>query len=600
MLKSINSFFKRPYVALTLYLTFAVITIASILIVVERSDAKSLLNEPYRPVYFTGEYSKDGGVTYEPFVDYDEVDFTNCSDMIFRGHLSRDIDFSDNLYMLLYYIDVSVYVNDRIVYTSDTELAYSWDAISHTFIQTTDLVTFELHSDRKLLYNKSAKVFLERLNCSTKNAVLATMLQKHFLAICGEILMAFLGLVMLLYRIEVTQRTEKNYYGLISCGLAIILGAMTCFINIDYITLMLPRVEVLEYIDTLLSIFMMLFLLIYFQRYMTNERSANIARVLLVLAYITASTYMIFRSLGDITDHLALVSALTIGVLICVLYVFFFFKDISQKSDTRSKVVLYTSILLLVSAVIEMGCFLFTGVYLVSTIELGMLSFGLAQFWVIAYEIAMDRNAAEKSAELENELIQSQISVMISQIQPHFLFNALGTIRALCTKDPVEARNALDFFAKYLRANMESLDRKECIPFSKEMEHVKSYLYIEKLRFGDRLNIEYDIQTTDFMIPSMAIQTLAENGVKHGLLAKPEGGTLSIRTMETANCFEIQVIDDGVGIDSNLKLDDSRTHVGIENTRLRLAGMCNGTLAIGSKLGQGTIVTICIPKGGEM
>jgi len=94
----------------------------------------------------------------------------------------------------------------------------------------------------------------------------------------------------------------------------------------------------------------------------------------------------------------------------------------------------------------------------------------------------------------------------------------------------------------------------------------------------------------------MTIQTLAENSVKHGLLAKEEGGTLLIKSRETANCFEVQIIDDGVGFDTNARQDASRSHVGIENSRKRLAAMCGGTLSIGSKLGVGTTITITIPK----
>ena len=197
----------------------------------------------------------------------------------------------------------------------------------------------------------------------------------------------------------------------------------------------------------------------------------------------------------------------------------------------------------------------------------------------------------------EKELYESKVKVMVSQIQPHFMYNALSSIAMLCKLDPDTASQATITFAQYLRGNMDSLKQTDPIPFEQEMEHLKKYLYIEKLRFGKKLNIEYDIQATDFYLPQLTIQPLAENSVKHGISKKKGGGTLTIATRETETTYEVIVSDDGTGFDVNAKQkDDGRSHIGMENIKRRLKDMCNADVIITSVIGEGTEAKIIIPK----
>jgi len=201
-------------------------------------------------------------------------------------------------------------------------------------------------------------------------------------------------------------------------------------------------------------------------------------------------------------------------------------------------------------------------------------------------------------AELENELLQSQISIMLSQIQPHFLYNSLAAIRELCRIDPEAAYEAVDEFSTYLRGNLDSLLIKKPIPFEKELSHVKTYLSLEKKRFGDKLNIVYDIGTNNFFIPALTLQPIVENAVRHGVTKREEGGTVTIRTEDNGIEAVITVTDDGVGFDLK-RTKDEHLRVGIENVSSRLATMCGGTINIHSEPGAGTIAVITIPKEGN-
>jgi sensor histidine kinase YesM len=200
---------------------------------------------------------------------------------------------------------------------------------------------------------------------------------------------------------------------------------------------------------------------------------------------------------------------------------------------------------------------------------------------------------ADKKEEIEN----LQLNMVITQMQPHFVFNVLNIIYYLCAKDTKLAQTAIDHFSSYLRTNIDSLVSDELAPFSKELEHVKNYLDLEKLRFDDELEIEYDIGPTDFHLPMLVVQPLAENAVKHGIAKSSRGGKLIIRTVEDYDNYYIYVIDNGVGFDTKKKpADDGRSHIGVENVRVRIEKRVNGKLEIFSTKGKGTTAVITIPK----
>lgn len=200
-------------------------------------------------------------------------------------------------------------------------------------------------------------------------------------------------------------------------------------------------------------------------------------------------------------------------------------------------------------------------------------------------------------ARKEKEAADLRISIMISQIAPHFIYNTLASIQQMCITDPEQAGETVGEFAEYLRGNLDSLGLKRPVPFERELNHVKSYFAIEKKRFGDRVNISYDIQEEEFLIPSLTLQPLVENAVKHGLCKKKGGGTIWIHTERKQDVVRIVIRDDGAGFDVNRNFsDDGREHVGIRNVQTRIKDMCNGTLEVSSIPGQGTNVVITLPQ----
>lgn len=206
--------------------------------------------------------------------------------------------------------------------------------------------------------------------------------------------------------------------------------------------------------------------------------------------------------------------------------------------------------------------------------------------------VEQNRELANKQEEAAN----LRVELMLSQIKPHFIYNALTVIQRLCVKDPKMAQETVAEFSTYLRGNLEALDRKTPVYFQKELEHVQCYLAIEKKRFGDRVNVVYEIQEENFLIPALTLQPLVENAVKHGLCKKENGGTVQIRTEKKQDNIYITVVDDGAGYDPAVVERDGKNHVGISNVRSRLQSMCGGTLEIESTPGKGTMAVITLPQ----
>ena len=296
---------------------------------------------------------------------------------------------------------------------------------------------------------------------------------------------------------------------------------------------------------------------------------------------------------GTITRALLIIVG-GIAAVLAVLLVFLYRKVISPTARMQRAVLRYTDDKNSARIVDEM--------YKISVNnELGYLSDAISDLAleIDHYTKENIRIAGEKER-AEKELYQAEVQVMVSQIRPHFMYNALSSIAILCKLDPNTAYEATIAFSKYLRGNMDSLKRTEPVPFETELEHLKQYLYIEKLRFADKLNIVYDIQATDFKLPMLSVQPIAENAVKHGVGMKDEGGTVTISSRETEDGFEVIIADDGVGFDPDApRKDDGRSHVGMDNTKRRLKEMCGADVMITSKPGEGTTAKIIIPKKKE-
>ena len=216
-------------------------------------------------------------------------------------------------------------------------------------------------------------------------------------------------------------------------------------------------------------------------------------------------------------------------------------------------------------------------------------------------------NDKKKIAELEAQLAckdeqlkELEMRVMQNQIRPHFIFNMLLCIKELCMEDPKLATKALQYFAHYLRTNLESLSSTECVPFEQELECIRQYVALEKMDPACRFRMDYDIQYADFKLPLFTVQPMVENAIRHGISVRKGNGVVSVSTALEEGNVVIVVADNGSGYISETRQQSENRHVGIVNTKERLRLFCDGELSI-VNMGHGTIVRITIPlkNGGD-
>jgi len=199
---------------------------------------------------------------------------------------------------------------------------------------------------------------------------------------------------------------------------------------------------------------------------------------------------------------------------------------------------------------------------------------------------------AQKDAAIKDK--RNQIAV--SQIRPHFIFNALGSIEQLCRTNPEKAAEATHYFAQYLRTNLNAMNGSQPIAFSDELRHIRTYVWLEQMRFGDDFRLVENIETENFYLPMLSVQPLVENAIKHGMRDDGSQLTITLTAREDGNDFVVSVSDDGVGFNPSAAPRDGRQHYGLSNVRERVADLAGGSFQLKSEPGKGTTVTLRIPK----
>ncbi|MCT4619760.1 MAG: histidine kinase [Marinisporobacter sp.] len=204
-------------------------------------------------------------------------------------------------------------------------------------------------------------------------------------------------------------------------------------------------------------------------------------------------------------------------------------------------------------------------------------------------------------------LATAELKALQAQINPHFLFNSLTVIGSLCRIDPEKARSLITHLSNVFRKNLNM--NKELIDLEVELNHVKSYVAIEKARFEDKLEVIYDTEENlNCILPPLTLQPLVENAIKHGLLPKKNGGRVSIVGIKQKKEVIIHIEDNGVGIEkerlSHILSDDNvhKDSLGINNVNQRLIGMFGEKygLQIESEVGEGTSILLRIPIKEDM
>lgn len=232
--------------------------------------------------------------------------------------------------------------------------------------------------------------------------------------------------------------------------------------------------------------------------------------------------------------------------------------------------------------------------HVLAIINMGIIFF----FWSVIYFAShfIEKSRNQEIQELKMEALKSEmeLSSLKSQLNPHFMFNAMNSIRALVDENPNEAKNSITLLSNILR-NTLVMGKKEVVSIGDEMSIVRDYLNLEAIRYEERLSVNYRVDESLFScsIPPLMIQTIVENAIKHGISKLPGGGQLNITIAEDGECVSVKIENTGTLISEKGTSDG----IGLKNTRKRLH------LLYGDKAGfniksnnEMVIVAIVIPK----
>lgn len=551
---------------------------------------------------FMGEYSQNGG----PWTAFNEdtVLSTDDGDVTLKGHFLYDITQGGELWFYRDHIGVSIFVNGKTVAVlaqmeEDTPMQSSmcgreWYGVIMPAVGAGDVVEIHLHSVHNRECREAFTEFLQTL-CLASSEVLQKSL------------------------IQYSWPTEVVALILIAMALILIGAAAAALVQ------SLPDWRPLWRLGVM-SLFAGLYSLLDMVDYSLWSNSMTLAthgRQLCVMLFALSLFLMLSDALTGRRKKIAEATAFLLGAADGI-SIFLAVLDVKMLADTRYE----WKLCYLVLAAVMLGCCIAelprttrdkrrnpaAGILLLTAGFLDMagvarsiyshatctkavyITLAVVYLAAMLKDVVVDNHAAYRARQLEAELEQSRIDVMLSQIQPHFIFNTLTAIYQLCEEDPPRAREAVGAFSRYIRRNLEALKRREQAPFEEELKHIEIYLWLEQLRFGKRLQVRYQIECMAFLLPVLTVQPLVENAVKHGISKRREGGTVIIAAQETPADYRVTVSDDGVGFDTSAPAADEKNHVGLKNIRSRLWSVCGGTLSIESTPGQGTAAVITIPK----
>ncbi|MGN1415256.1 MAG: histidine kinase [Oscillospiraceae bacterium] len=553
------------------------------------------------PIEFIGEYSLDNGETWHELPQKPDIP-AKYGSIILRGGFGRDFDEGTNFHFFLDHITMDISFNGELLLMdsvneiglNDSTCGRKWIDWTCPEISEDDVIEIRL-SDLHRFGNKNAcNELLGNIYCGSKNVFDRIMLEtgKTSRIIGAAVIAAATALL-----------AAAMFFGLLHIDGGVTVG------NLGALALFFGGYFLFDTID--ISLWSWLFSF--------NTYALQICIMLAATCAAACIAESISSKAGKTARGAVLASGAVNGVLallslfkVMVIYDTMFFWLVAHMiiypvllgcciyecvcKKVTDRLAIVSDFLLIAAAFADM---IF---YIAGSDNRGLCSKSiflilfLIHFVRVIRVIPMNYKAAREAERLRTELAENRISIMLSQIQPHFLYNSLNTIYGLCEKDPSAAKKAVNDFADYLRGNMDSLSRNCPVPFETELKHLKAYLSLEKMRFRNKLEILWDIETSDFMLPALTVQPLVENAVKHGICRSEKGGRVTVSTRELEDCYEIVVSDDGVGFDVNGQKNDGKSHLGIENVRNRLWKMCGASLEISSEIGKGTSAIIHLPK----
>ena len=397
--------------------------------------------------------------------------------------------------------------------------------------------------------------------------------------------LALVGLAVAVLCDEFIKKEQKRL-------LLIIAAVLLSLVAQNYIEYRLILLEKASYWRTIIAIYgysARPFVIVLFLLLIGKNDSFFLAALALcvmnLLLYLTATFSGLVFAITEDNHFIRGPLGYTCHIVSAVLLAYLFYLSIREYVRVRKieATVPLLNVIAIVGAIF-LDLYLLTGDIPVSSLTQCMVICSV--FYYVWLHLRFVRDHEEAIVE------ENRNRIVISQIQPHFIYNTLFSIQNI-PGNPEETKKAITEFANLIRGNLSALDGQELIPFELELKNVKDYLSLQQRRFPNKIKVVYETDDVDFSIPPLTVQVLVENAIKHGISVRYESGTIKIRSYCDKKYHIIEVSDDGVGFDTNKLKDTDR--IGVRAVTNRLKYHLNGTIAFESEIGKGTVVTIKIP-----
>ena len=600
---------KKFHCNLELFLPLAAILIGILIMSLSKTISTQAFMPIPMPQTFLGEYSYDAENWY-PLEKAGDLSAKN-PDLYLRGHFEQPMDQETRLYFYADHIGSAIYMNGELLeqdiileieqYGIDVQPSMCCREWKFYFIpeavSTDTLIEIHIRNPHNFGNKNAYKLFLETLCCAPNehNFMVKNLEDQGQPFIIIGIILAVVGALLLCsVAVSVFMRLPVGTSVLQTGLLATFLGGYFLMDAVDWSL----RCEnhILNTYGWQIFVMYSVNLLGIMAKEMLEGKRKKAAGYVTTLSTAVNVVIILLAFSGVILMYDTLPYWVLLQAIVCPVL---FICCAGELFSAPKKKTVELIVFLVIFLCILLDC---TGIAssIYSTAPLAksaVIALFLLKLFQFIKRLVVTFRESIRADRLEKELEESRIAIMLSQIQPHFVFNALGTIRGLCREDPNHAWRALGDFSAYLRMNMNTLTNANPIPFSMELNHVQTYLRLEQMRLGEKLNVVYDIQEKNFTIPPLLLQPLVENAVKHGIFYKTEGGTITIRSRcENGKVF-LSVQDDGIGFEAAAQktVYEHREHIGLSNVQKRVEKLLGGQLRIESDPDQGSIVTLEFP-----
>lgn len=495
------------------------------------------------------------------------------------------------------YQKLDIYLDDVNIYSYDTDSYRPYgkaDPSKVHYITLPDDIEGKKISISVTSPYSSYSGYFSSIEIGDYDDLTTSLYAKHYVEFIFGIFIVLLSLFLLITNIivmKINDGTKSIFY---IFGASFFLGLWMLF-DSKLINILMNDFLVGQFVYISLHSFAILFSLFINTKRTKYTKFVTISLILLAIINMLAQNILHIMNIIDYVEMLFI----SLGLIFIEILTFFINKlirnHLKEKTTFSDKFETVVTALLIVFFALDVYLlsYRFTNINVVLGIAFTLLA-------ITTHDKAIFQlsETAQASKELKARLKQTQNYLIQSQMKPHFIFNTLGAIRTMIKSSPDKAYKLTTSFSKYLRANINNISPNETISFASEVDHIKTYVDIEKERFGERLTVLYDIKCDNFNMPPLTVEPLVENAVKHGVCKKIKGGIVKISSWEEEDRYIVTVEDNGVGFNIET-LENKNNSVGIKYIKLRLKEISNADFNIESQKGVGTKATLTFFKESE-